>query len=608
MESPGKCALRRSWLACVAAMAALVLPVGGAAAQAPPGDHITYRTLFQDPGEPPVQDLALERHAIALIDATPVGERITFAFRDFNRQPVADALIAAHRRGVDVHGVVDGDERTRGPVRMLLAALGPERFVICGTPDFVFASCIANVDPPSLQHNKFLTFSRLADGRHHVVLQTSKNFFGPSQLAYYNDMVEIERDVGLYDAYVRYLFELKAQVRTDDHYVIAWGDDGRNAIFTSPRRQPDRRTNDTIADRMDEIDCSDGGTIRAANMAFRSERSVIMERLIALRDAGCDVEVIFSTADADIVAGLVLARIPIHPFFIRGITGGRPQVIVHSKFWLVDAKNRATGARERITYAGSSNWRGDQQRSDDLLLRMRDDDVHAAYTAYWEKIRSRARSDLPRAGTDAEPPLSLAAVRPPANAAGWHDGPVTVRIVASDGHTMSARGLDRLTVSMTGAEQGAWTFTGEQSGYAVHELPVTAEGITTITHRAFDAAGLEGPERSVTVKIDRTPPVIRGLPRKCRLWPPNHRLVRVADVRAGDGTSGVRDLEITAESDAPHDKGDIVVDGARVFLRAEKNPRGRPRTYTITARATDVAGNRATATATCTVARRLRSP
>ena len=240
----------------------------------------------------PAADFSLEAHAIGLIESTPSGSQITVALRDFNRVPVADALIAAHGRGVLIDAVIDGQERNRAVVRRLLAALGPEHFVVCGTPTFAFNSCIANVGPPSLQHNKFLTFSRLADGREHVVLQTSENFFEPTQFNYYNDMVEISGDVALYDAYVEYLHAMQAQVRSDDHYVIRSGDDGRNTMFPSPRRQADLSTDDTIVDRMDEIDCSEGGSpsgrglIRIANMAFRSARAVIMRKLVELHRDG----------------------------------------------------------------------------------------------------------------------------------------------------------------------------------------------------------------------------------------------------------------------------------------------------------------------------------
>ena len=74
---------------------------------------------------------------------------------------------------------------------------------------------------------------------------------------------------------------------------------------------------------MNEIDCSGGGgpsgrgLVRVANMAFRSERAVILRKLVALKREGCDVEVVLSNADGDILAGLVSAGIPVHPFFIR---------------------------------------------------------------------------------------------------------------------------------------------------------------------------------------------------------------------------------------------------------------------------------------------------
>jgi PLD-like domain len=577
---------------------------GGATEASAASPAITYRTLFQDPGAVPAPDLSLERHAIALIGATPAGERITFAFRDFNRRPVADALVAAHQRGVLIDGVIDGGERTRTIVQSLHATLGASRVVLCGSPAFVFNSCIANSLVPSLQHNKFMTFSRLVDGRENIVLQTSKNFLEPSQLNYYNDMVEIAGDAALYDAYVEYIHDMKAQVRADDRYLIRSGDDGRNTIFPSPRRQSDLETDDIIVDRMNEIDCSKGGSvagtglIRIANMAFRSERAVIMRKLVRLAHAGCDVEVIVSNADGDILAGLVSAGIPVHPLFLRN-AAPRPQVTVHNKYWLVDAGSTLTGERTKIAYVGSSNWRGDQQYSDDLLLRIVDGGVHAAYSAYWELQRSRAASDQNRPAADAVVPSSALTATP---AATWSRSDVLLRVAASDGHNVQAVGLERLHVELSGAQTGSWDFTGETNGYSVGELAVTAEGETTITYFAEDRSGNIEPARSAVVRVDKTAPTLAGLPRDCVLWPPNRKLVHVADISASDHLSGLDDLVVSASSsDAPDDEGDIVIKGGSVFLRAERPAGRRSRVYRIVATATDAAGNSRTESARCVV-------
>ena len=585
--------LSRPSLILAAALCAL------AAAAPPASAAIGYHTLFQDPGTSRTADLSLDNRVVTLINATPAHEQLRFTFRDFNSRPIADALIAAHLREVDVRGVIDGDERTQQTVIDLVRVIGADRVVVCGAPGF-FNSCIANVDPPSLMHNKFFTFSRLADGREQVVLQTSKNFLSPSQLTYYNDMVEIDGDGPLYQAYDKYFADLQAQVRTDDYDVTA-PDDGPNTIFISPRFQATRDVDDTIVDRMDEIDCSEGGSasgrglIRVANMAFRSERAVIVGKLGELHRAGCEIDVIATNLDGDIVAGLASEGIRVRPFFLRRLSAAQPQVIVHSKFWLVDAISTRTGRRTKVVYAGSSNWRGDQQRSDDLLLRMVDDGVYDAYAGYWEKIRDRAASDQATPTSDLKPPVSALTRRPAANAAGWNRDDVALRIAASDGHNVSNSGLRSLHVEMTGAQSGTWDLAGEQDASRVAELVVTAEGETTVSYFAEDRFGNREAPQTRTVRIDRTPPRIAGLPPACTLWPPNGRMVTVAQVTASDEGSGVASLTADATG------GDVTVDGGTIAVRAEKAERGRARTYALTARATDVAGNVAEGAAECVV-------
>jgi phosphatidylserine/phosphatidylglycerophosphate/cardiolipin synthase-like enzyme len=611
-----------------------------ATASADTGGEIRYTTVFQDPEDIsrwrsslPWQDFSLEEHAIGLIDATPERQRITFAFRDYNSMPVTEALLRAAKRGVVVDGVIDGGEAGRPAVKALvngyqrpggefLPGLGPQHAVVCGAPDFNWYSCIANSLGKSLMHNKFLTFSSLADGREHVVLQTSENFYGPTQYRYYNDMVEIDGDHALYDTYVKYFQALKTQVRSDTFFLRE--PDGPNTIFTSPRWQgpgpePDRTVDDTIVDRMNEIDCSEGGSIRVAQMAFRTERAVIVSKLLELKRAGCDIEIVVSNADGPILAPLVSAGIPVHAFYVarKAATATQPArsaYFVHDKFWLVDAKSTVTGRRTKIAYAGSSNWRGDQQYSDDLLLRMLDDGVYDAYLSYWRLIRARAESlqDAWSGGAETTLPVSVGtATEAPNAAAGWNRSVVTLRIAASDGHNVSQSGLKRLHVEMTGAQNGSWDLLGEENGYRVGDFVVSAEGTTTVTYHAEDNAGNVEPDHTIDVRIDKTAPRIDGLPRDdCRLWPPNGQLERVATVTAADPPSttgegsGVTGFEVSGDPADVAALDEVITqaaDGATVDLRRHKGPFGTSRTYAIRATASDVAGNTASATASCVV-------
>lgn len=119
--------------------------------------------------------------------------------------------------------------------------------------------------------------------------------------------------------------------------------------------------------------------------------------------------------------------------------------------------------------------------------------------------------------------------------------------------------------------------------------------------------------------LDKVPPVISGMPAAgCTLWPPNNKLVQVGVVTASDALSGLApgSFKVTGssnEASAP-DEQDVVItplgfsgpttNGAPGFivqLRAARSGGGTGRIYTLTATATDLAGNTAKGTTTCTV-------
>jgi hypothetical protein len=157
--------------------------------------------------------------------------------------------------------------------------------------------------------------------------------------------------------------------------------------------------------------------------------------------------------------------------------------------------------------------------------------------------------------------------------------------------------------SLSGAQTSPITISGNPATVAL-----TAEGSTTVQYAAVDNVGNMEAPKSATVLIDKTPPVIAGMPEGCTLSPPRHQLVQVATITASDSISGVANLSITGTSSEPDsgqgggdDPGDIVISGGTVQLRAERAPSSKGRTYTIVATATDLAGNTSSSTATCNV-------
>jgi hypothetical protein len=208
------------------------------------------------------------------------------------------------------------------------------------------------------------------------------------------------------------------------------------------------------------------------------------------------------------------------------------------------------------------------------------------------------------AARDLIPPHTTAQATPPPNANGWNNTNVQVTLTAQDNPGGIVKQIE---YSLTGAQMAAsQVVTGNTT-----TISLVNEGLTTIHFFATDVAGNGESSQSLTVKIDKTRPVISGMPVGCSLWPPNHKLVTVGTVTASDALSGLApgSFQVTGTSnEGPGDpqSPDIVVTpngsgGFVVQLRADRSGNSNDRVYNLTATASDLAGNTATATANCTV-------
>ena len=197
---------------------------------------------------------------------------------------------------------------------------------------------------------------------------------------------------------------------------------------------------------------------------------------------------------------------------------------------------------------------------------------------------------------DATAPISTASISPVPNAAGWNHDPVSVSVSATD----DLVGVKEVhaTLLVPGSAPVGWISPG-----AVFALPpFTDDGQYDVTWFAVDRLGNAEAEHALTVLVDRTAPDLTGMPvQPCELWPPENQIVHVADVSATDELSGVDSVDVLASSSEPGSDDDIVVTGGSVDLRAERDGMSGGRTYTISARATDIAGNVTTVSAVCTV-------
>ena len=118
-----------------------------------------------------------------------------------------------------------------------------------------------------------------------------------------------------------------------------------------------------------------------------------------------------------------------------------------------------------------------------------------AFLQMWERIDARGTA----------PPRTTASVSPSANAAGWHNAPVTVALNAVS--QVGGGAVASIAYSTAGAVTQPLV---DAPGNAV-SLTLAADGETTLFFRARAAGGAVEPQQSRVFRIDRTVPAVTAL-------------------------------------------------------------------------------------------------
>lgn len=107
---------------------------------------------------------------------------------------------------------------------------------------------------------------------------------------------------------------------------------------------------------------------------------------------------------------------------------------------------------------------------------------------------------------DANPPQTVATSVPPPNGAGWNKSDVFVTLTSTD--NTGGSGVKQIVYSASGAQSiSPTTVNGANANFTI-----SVEGETTITYFARDNAGNTETAQSLTIRIDKTAPVISNLP------------------------------------------------------------------------------------------------
>jgi hypothetical protein len=196
---------------------------------------------------------------------------------------------------------------------------------------------------------------------------------------------------------------------------------------------------------------------------------------------------------------------------------------------------------------------------------------------------------------DSTPPTTTATLSPTPSASQWNNTNVLVTLNATD--NPGGSGVNDITYSLSGAQTGSNVMPGNTAS-----VPISTEGVTTLNYFSTDNAGNQESEKSVTVRIDKTPPTLLCSATPATLWPPNHKLVpvnlsvTVLDSLSGPGAFVLK--SVTSNGNAAQEIEGFTVGTSSTsgLLRADKGA-----VYTFVYTGTDLAGNQGSCTVNVTV-------
>jgi phosphatidylserine/phosphatidylglycerophosphate/cardiolipin synthase-like enzyme len=360
---------RRTCVALCAALIALVMATSVAALPAAAYEP-SAGAHFNNPGGTRAAKNRLHTYVRQAINHTPRGQTILLASYSFDRPDIADALIRAHRRGVNVRVVLNDNWtslQTRRMQRVMGRNIARRSFVkVC------FRACRGGYGN---QHMKFFVFTKTGRAAN-VVMVGSSNPTGFAAKTHWNDLYTVKGSASMVRVYTQVFGELARDRNMRHSYRVS-----HHGILTSvfyPKRGT-RRATDPVMRRLNNVTCRAARghgirghtTIRIVMYGWQRTRGVYLaNKVVQLRRRGCNVRALLSSGGGNVARilkrGGVRARSADLDFRPGGFNDTPWDRFVHEK-WMAVSGGYA-GRQGHHVWTGSENWSNISFINDEVTL------------------------------------------------------------------------------------------------------------------------------------------------------------------------------------------------------------------------------------------------
>lgn len=391
-------------LAVALALVAPLLPVSPATPVVPASAKVENPfkvkpgVVFNDPTGNRAAQRRIVTHVEQVVDNAPKGSTIRMAQYLFDLDSSTDKLIAAHKRGVNVHLIIDDYPLSPQTLR-IRKALGTNKkarsFVArCAN------SCMSS--KPSVMHAKFFLFSQSGASRN-VSMISAANLYTGNTYVSWNNLHTLVGDIKMYASLSRYFDDMLPDGDQPNYYRTTTS--GNHKAYFYPRTAVAGTADVPLLDVLNHVKCtgvapgygSNGKTVvRIAQWGWSAARLDVARRLWTLHDQGCVVQVLqnsFKTGPKVMQTLLKPSRkhgvMKVYDGGIDTNRDGKRDLYMHHKVLTVNGV--WFGHRDsRVVYTGSANLTGPGLlANNEILLRVTGTPTYNAYAQNLVYIRDR---------------------------------------------------------------------------------------------------------------------------------------------------------------------------------------------------------------------------
>ncbi|MDN3355145.1 phospholipase D-like domain-containing protein [Actinomadura sp. DC4] len=370
--------------------------------------------LFNDPESTHSRQYAIVQQIEDNIAAAPKGSVIRVAVYSMDLDAVADALIAAHRRGVYVKVLMD-QHAENDLWHRLVAELGGKVSTKSASSYAVlcYGGCVAHHysggAPAAWLHAKYYLFS---GGGKPTVTLTSANPTAVQAEVTWNNSYTVVGNSGLYNAYVKHFTDMSKGAAGTHKAGYYWTYGSNPKAYYWPKASG---ASDTIDGMLKLITCSTAypTQVRIAMYQWSDNRLTLAKRLKTMASKGCKITVIYTKDEVSSGVRTTLAgsKIDVRDSTHGTTADGYAAYYTHDKYLLINGRyNGASG--QKIVMTGSANYTANAlYHNDETDMKLTGSSAYDAYLANFDDqlatasaatAKERALDHLPTIPIDPE--------------------------------------------------------------------------------------------------------------------------------------------------------------------------------------------------------------